>query len=67
MSKTKTFTIYWRTGQRDVLSGIDAADALTQAGYGAGSVRAIDFHCKGDNREYVWDGEKREWVNAVSS
>jgi hypothetical protein len=55
------FTFYWRTGERQVLSGDDAADALNKAGYGGGAVRALDFHAKGDNQEYEWDATEREW------
>jgi hypothetical protein len=55
----KTFTFYWRDGSRDVLSGADPADALNRAGFGAGAVRALDFHASGDNQEWEW--RDKDW------
>jgi hypothetical protein len=57
------FTFYWRDGRRDVYRGIDAADALNNAGYGAGALRALDFHAKGDDSNWRWVPETREWVS----
>jgi len=37
----KTFTLYWRTGTREVVTGKDTADAMTRAGYGGGATRAL--------------------------
>jgi hypothetical protein len=62
MSEDKTFTLYWRTGDRDVVIGPDIAKAMTLAGYGGGSIRALDFYANGDDRDYRWDGSAREWV-----
>jgi hypothetical protein len=60
-----TWTIFWRTGQRTVVTGMTVADALTRAGYGAGAVPAIDFHTPGDCPDYTWDATKRDWVRVV--
>ena len=58
------YTFYWLDGKRQVLPGSDAADALNRAGYGAGALRALDFHAKGDNDEYAWiDGRWRKQIN----
>ena len=57
----KTYTYYWRTGQRQVFKGRNPAEALTLAGYGGGAVRALDFYAEGDNDEYQWNNERREW------
>lgn len=55
------FTFYWLTGKREVLEGDKPHEALNNAGYGGGAVRALDFYAKGDDNDYVWDGEKRSW------
>lgn len=58
----KTFTLFWLTGKSEILEGTDAANAMNEAGYGSGSIRALDFHGEGDLRDkYVWDKEKRSW------
>ncbi len=52
------FTLYWRDGTKNVVTGADIADAMNRAGFGAGAVRALDFYAKGDHRPYEWrDGE----------
>lgn len=55
------FTFYWLTGNKNVLEGEDPANALTLAGFGGGSVRALDFYAEGDNKEYKWDANKKRW------
>ena len=61
----KQFTLYWRTGKREVVSGRDPAEAMTLAGYGGGAIRALDFYAEGDNHEYSWDSGEREWNNTA--
>lgn len=61
--KKNIYTFYWLTGDKDILSGYDPADALNNAGYGAGALRALDFYKAGDNNEYVWDTESHKWKN----
>ena len=57
----KTFTLYWRGGTKETVTGNDIADAMNRAGYGGGALRALDFHASGDNNDYEWrDGE---WHN----
>lgn len=58
----KQFTFFWRTGERQVLFGRDPAEALNNAGYGGGALRALDFYASGDNRDYRWERGSREWV-----
>lgn len=55
------FTFFWLTGDRDVLEGTNAADALNKAGFGNGALGALDFHSIGENIDYLWDKEKRQW------
>jgi len=57
----KQFTLFWRDGKRHVIRGSDIASAMNNAGYGAGSLSALDFHAKGDNKEYTWNKNTREW------
>lgn len=55
------FTLYWRTGSREVVSGRNIAEAMTLAGYGGGAVSALDFYAKGNSHEYEWDTTTHEW------
>lgn len=57
----KEYTIYWRDGKRDVLTGSNAANAFTNAGYGAGAMGAVDFYADGDDDSYEWNAKTREW------
>jgi hypothetical protein len=57
------FTLYWLTGDREVVSGQNAADAMTKAGYSHGSLPALDFWEHGDNNNnYEWSQSDRRWV-----
>lgn len=40
----KKFKLYWLTGEEEEIQGDDIADAFTHAGYGAGAIRALDYH-----------------------
>lgn len=60
--KMETFTLYWLTGKREVVKGKDVAQAMTLAGYGGGSVSALDFYAYGNDKEYSWNAGKRNWV-----
>lgn len=62
----KTYTFYWKTGEREVLEGRNPADALTQAGYGGGAVRALDFHAKGCDTNYEWNAERQKWERVAA-
>jgi hypothetical protein len=59
------FTLYWRDGTRHVIPGNDVADAMTKAGFGGGSVAALDFHAAGDDRDYRWDASARSWTRVT--
>ena len=60
--KRNKYTLYWLTGQREVVEGFNVGEAMTLAGYGNGALGALDFFAYGDNKEHTWDGEKRKWV-----
>jgi len=60
----KKFTLFWLTGQSEIVKGNDPAEAMTLAGYSNGAVRALDFYSDGDKRDdYWWDGQARTWKN----
>lgn len=61
-----TYTLYWLTGKRETVQGDDPAQAMTLSGYGDGAVRALDFYANGDDRDYEWDAEKRNWVRVTA-
>lgn len=57
----KKFTLFWLTGEKNVVEGTDVADAMNKAGYSNGALRALDFYANGDNNDYVWNDEKHSW------
>jgi hypothetical protein len=59
----KKFTLYWKTGQREVVKGDTIAHAMMLAGYGGGALGALDFFAHGDDDGYVWDSQKHNWVS----
>ena len=38
------FRLHWRGGNKEIITGIDIADAFTKAGYGAGAAEALDWY-----------------------
>lgn len=60
----KPFTLFWLSGQREVVHGLDAANAMTNAGYSSGALRALDFHKDGDSDAYAWNEATRKWIAA---
>lgn len=62
-----TYTLYWLDGVREVIRGDDIAQAFVNAGYGDGSLRAVDMWRWGNDTEYVWDKAKRVWVRDINS
>jgi hypothetical protein len=57
----KKYTLFWRTGDREIVKGQDIADAVRRAGYGGGAMSALDFWSHGDDRSYAWNSEVRKW------
>ena len=39
----RVFRLHWIGGQTEEIKGPSLAEAMTQAGYGAGAVRALDY------------------------
>lgn len=61
------FTLYWRTGDRQVVEGCGdtPADACNRAGIGGGAIGALDFWARGENTEYEWNAQEREWARTA--
>jgi hypothetical protein len=57
----KTFTLFWLDGKREIVQGDSYANAMTKAGYGNGTLPALDFHASGDSKDYVWDEKLHRW------
>ena len=56
------FTIFWLTGECKILAGNTITEAMNNAGYGAGSVRAMDFYSEGDDRKnWKWNKDEHTW------
>ena len=56
----KVFTLFWLDGTREVVKGIDIADAMRRAGYGGGAL-TLDFYTTGDNDDYIWSADESTW------
>ena len=61
MTGDPKFTLYWRTGDREVVQGRNVAEAMTLAGYSQGALGALDFWSEGDNHDYTWNAAGRSW------
>lgn len=59
------FTLYWRTGDREVVQGRTIAEAMTLAGYGGDAASALDFWAHGECGDYSWNKMIREWDRTV--
>ncbi len=57
----KAFTLFWLSGKREVLYGKNLNNALTNAGYSQGALKALDFWAYGDNDNYVWNPDLNKW------
>lgn len=58
----KTYTLFWLTGQSEIVKGNNPADAMTLAGYGNGALRALDFYAEGNKSgDYCWSPTEHTW------
>lgn len=60
-TKEKGFVVYWRDGRFTQITGPTIEQAFTNAGYGAGALRALDFYEPASEATYVWDATERSW------
>lgn len=58
----KKFTLFWLDGKREVVEGLDIADAFRRAGYGGGAAAAVDWYANGDVSTHHWNHQLRCWV-----
>jgi len=59
---SKEFTIFWRTGDAQIVKGEKAHEAMNNAGIGAGALAAMDFYAEGDQRnKWEYNKEERNW------
>ena len=57
------WSLYWRTGTREIIEGPDIVTAMNNAGIGAGALAALDFYKKGaEDHAYRWSADDRRWV-----
>lgn len=59
------FILYWMTGESEVVEGSDITDAMNKAGYGRGSLPALDFFDYGSVVSYSFDWKKHEWKKEI--
>lgn len=58
----KTYTLFWLTGDTQLVEGNSPHEAMNNAGIGSGALRALDFWAEGDKtREYLWNKTTRSW------
>ena len=64
----KKYTFFWLTGNSEILEGNTTAQALNNAGYGSGALRALDFYSEGDKtNDYTWEKHKWEKIKKTNS
>lgn len=60
----KTYTLFWLTGETQLVTGNSPAEAMNSAGIGNEALRALDFYAEGDKtNKYVWVKDSRNWFN----
>lgn len=61
------WSLYWLTGDRQIVEGSDIVTAMNNAGIGAGALAALDFYKKGaEDHGYRWDADDRRWVKEAT-
>ena len=57
------WTLYWLTGERQVVEGEQIHIAMNNAGIGAGALAALDFYKEGaEDHGYRWSANDRSWI-----
>jgi hypothetical protein len=59
----KTFTLFWLTGDKEIVQGLDIADAVRRSGYGGGAMAALDFWSEGNDEKenWTWNSTAHKW------
>ncbi len=55
------FTVYWLDGSINYIFGATIEEAFTQAGYGNGSLKAVDWYNTGVEQTHWYNKENKEW------
>lgn len=64
----KTYTLFWLTGETQLVTGNSPAEAMNNAGIGNGALRALDFYEEGDKKEhYTYIDANRGWTLDISA
>lgn len=61
------FTLYWLTGEKEIVEGTSVEDAFGKTGYSAGAIRALDFHVNGEDDSYTWNPVDKTWTKKLES
>lgn len=60
------FTLFWLTGEAQLIYGPDTRTAMNNAGIGAGALSVLDFYAVGDvTDQYTWNSETHRWDKIV--
>ena len=60
----RVFTLYWETGDVEVVTGPNLSTAMNNAGIGAGALRALAFHAEGapdPDPDWYWNSDEHSW------
>lgn len=60
--KDNYFTLYWMNGSRNIIQGPNIETAFTNAGFGGGSIKALDWYEEGIADAHYYDKSKKAWV-----
>lgn len=57
-----TYKLFWLTEQTGEVTGNTPEQAMNNAGYGAGSLRALDFYALIEREDdWIWDAKNKSW------
>lgn len=56
------FTLYFKNGKREIISGESINEAFTKAGYGAGALAAVDWYDQEASETHYYDREQKTWI-----
>ena len=58
------FILYWRHGSSNIVEGETIDQAFAAAGYGHGTIGALDFYETGNTPSYTWVDNVKRWVRS---
>lgn len=62
VDEVKTFTLYWKYGDRTVIKGTSINNAFTSNGHSVGALSAVDWYDEGETNTHVWVAETKSWM-----